>query len=99
MRRREFLAGLLVTTTASALRAAEPSKVYRLAFVSSVADLSETGQYNPLFVELRRLGYVEGQNLVVLRFSAKGDASRYDTTVPKRSARPRTSFLLLGLTI
>jgi hypothetical protein len=49
----------------SRTRTAEPNKVYRLAFESSVADRSESGQYNPLFVELRRLGYVEGQNLVV----------------------------------
>ncbi|GLR91559.1 ABC transporter substrate-binding protein [Bradyrhizobium iriomotense] len=81
MRRRDLLAGLLATTTASALRAAEPNKIYRLAIVSTVADLSETGMYKPLFVELRRLGYVEGENLVVLRFSTKGDTSRYDETV------------------
>ncbi|MCP3462641.1 ABC transporter substrate-binding protein [Bradyrhizobium sp. CCGUVB23] len=81
MRRRDLLAGLLATTTASALRAAESNKVYRLAIVSTVADLSESGLYKPLFVELRRLGYVEGENLVVLRFSAREDTSRYDTTV------------------
>jgi putative ABC transport system substrate-binding protein len=82
MRRRDLLAGLLATTTVSGLRAAEPPKVYRLAFVSSVADLSETGLYNSLFVELRRLGYVEGQNLVVLRCSVQGgDFSHYDTAV------------------
>jgi putative tryptophan/tyrosine transport system substrate-binding protein len=96
MRRRDLLAGLLATTTASALRAAEPNKVYRLAFVSSVADLSETGQYNPLFVELRRLGYVEGRNLVVLRFSAQGDASRYDTTVREAVSSSPDVILVTG---
>ena len=45
IRRRDPLAGLLATTTASALRAVGPNKVYRLAFVSSVADLNETGRY------------------------------------------------------
>src|SRR5215469_4562253 len=75
MRRRDLLAGWLAATMASALRAAGPNKVYRLAFVSSVADPSKTGQYEPLFVE-RRPGYVE-----VGRFSAKTDFSRYDTTV------------------
>jgi putative tryptophan/tyrosine transport system substrate-binding protein len=81
MRRRDLLVGLLAITTASALRAAEPHKVYRLAIVSSVADLSESGPLKLLFIELRRLGYVEGENLVVLRFSAKGDPTRYDTAV------------------
>jgi hypothetical protein len=44
----------VVTTTASALRAAEPNKVYRLALASTVVDLSETGTYKPFFAELRR---------------------------------------------
>jgi putative ABC transport system substrate-binding protein len=81
MRRRDLLAGLPATTTATALRAAEPNKIYQLAFASTVADLSETGTYKPLFAELRRLGYVERQNFVVGRFSTKGDASRYDTII------------------
>lgn len=96
MRRRDVLAGLLATTTASALRAAEPNKIYRLAFVSSVADLSATGQYNPLFVELRRLGYVEGGNLVVVRFSAKGDFSRYDRTVSDAVSSSPDLILVTG---
>jgi len=34
MRRREFLAGVLATTTPSVLWAADPNKVYRLAVCS-----------------------------------------------------------------
>jgi putative tryptophan/tyrosine transport system substrate-binding protein len=84
MRRRDLLAGLLATT-AGAVRAAEPDKVYRIAMVSpsrAVSDMSETSlDYGALFRELRRLGYVEGQNLVVLRFSAAGDTARYDPII------------------
>jgi putative ABC transport system substrate-binding protein len=85
MKRRDLLAGLLATTAASAVRAAEPGKVYRIAIVSPsrlVSDMSETNSdYGILFKELRRLGYVEGQNLVVLRFSAEGDTARYDPII------------------
>jgi putative ABC transport system substrate-binding protein len=41
----------------------------------------ETGNYPgfpALLKELRRLGYVEGNNLVLLRFSADGDPTRFD---------------------
>ena len=33
------------------------------------------------FKELRRLGYIEGKNLVALRFSAEGDTARYDPII------------------
>jgi putative ABC transport system substrate-binding protein len=85
MKRRDLLAGLLATAAASAAGAAEPDKVYRIAIVSPSRLISEMSETNPdygiLFRELRRLGYVEGQNLVVLRFSAEGDTARYDPVV------------------
>ena len=85
MKRREVLAGLLATTAAGAVRAAEPDKVYRIALASPsrpVSDLNEArSPYGALFKELRRLGYVEGNNLLVLRFSAEGDTARYDPMV------------------
>ncbi len=37
--------------------------------------------YGIFFKELRRLGYVEGRNLVALRFSAEGDTARYDPII------------------
>ena len=46
-----------------------------------VSDMSETGRhpYFPLFLrELRRLGYVEGENLVIERRSAEGRMEHYD---------------------
>ena len=83
MRRRDFLAGLLLTATMPHAQAQQPAKVYRIAIVSSAApttDMNETGKYpayRGLFSELRRLGYVEGQNLVVERYSAEGRTERY----------------------
>jgi putative ABC transport system substrate-binding protein len=89
MRRRKFI-GLIGSAAAwplaaGTVRAAESNKVYRVAAVSptvAASDMTENGNvptWKVLFLELRRLGYVEGKNLVVLRFSAEGDTSRHDT--------------------
>ena len=61
----------------------QPPNVHRIAIVrtsGSVADMSEAGDqpaFAALFKELRRLGYVEGQNLIVERYSGEGRQERY----------------------
>jgi putative ABC transport system substrate-binding protein len=84
MRRRDFLSGLFLATAMRDAASAQPSgKVYRIAIVhpsSSIVDMTEAGSspyFPPFFKELRRLGYVEGQNLVVERFSGGGQPERY----------------------
>jgi putative ABC transport system substrate-binding protein len=63
--------------------AQQPAKVYRLAIVHPsvrVKEMNETGSlptFKALFVELRRLGYVEGQNLIVERYSGEGRTAHY----------------------
>jgi len=64
-------------------RAQEPAKKHRIAVVTplgSVADVSEnpvwTG-WSALFKELRGLGYVEGKNLIVERYSGGGQPERF----------------------
>src|SRR4051812_33852569 len=83
-RRREFIVGLVLTATTRRAQAEQPGgKAYRIAVVHPslpVASLNETGggpYWQDVFTELRRLGYVEGQNLVVERYSAEGRADRY----------------------
>ena len=75
MRRREFIAGLLLAS-APAARAQEPGKQHRIAVIFSgpVVEIREAGsRYWPaFFTELRRLGDVEGQNLTVERYSGEG---------------------------
>ncbi|MGB6999635.1 MAG: ABC transporter substrate-binding protein [Pseudolabrys sp.] len=85
LRRREFItllggaAASPVVARAQQLRA----KAYRIAIVHPsvpVADIIESGgnpYYPAFFKELRRLGYVEGQNLSVARYSAEGRENRY----------------------
>jgi putative ABC transport system substrate-binding protein len=63
-------------------RAQQSGKVHRVAIVSPsmpVSEMNETddGMYGPFLGELQRLGYVEGQSLIVERFSAEGHPERY----------------------
>ena len=84
MRRREFI--MLVCSAATwpfAARAQQATKTYHIALVHpslSVADMNESGgnpYYGALFKELRRLGYIEGVNLVVTRYSGEGREERF----------------------
>jgi len=84
MRRRYFIKGIAVLTTwPVAARAQETAKTHRIALVHpsvSTADMSESGSnsnYAALFKELRRLGYIEGVNLVVTRYSGEGQEERF----------------------
>jgi putative ABC transport system substrate-binding protein len=81
VRRRELLTGLAGALAAANVRVAAVERTYRLAFMSPsqpTKEMTETGFLGSFFKELRRLGYNEGQNIVILRFSAEGDPSRYD---------------------
>ena len=84
MRRRAVLAGLALASAAiGGARAQAPAKQYRIAVVAAsdpVAEVSESGGnpvYRAFFEELRRLGDVEGQNLVISRYSAEGRTDHY----------------------
>jgi putative ABC transport system substrate-binding protein len=84
MRRREFIT-LLGGAAAwpLAAHAQQTAKTHRIAFVNpsaSIADMTESGSnlaYAVLFKELRRFGYIEGDNLVVTRYSAEGREDRF----------------------
>jgi len=83
MRRREFIS-LLGSTAAwpLAARAQQPTKTYRITVVGTapITEMSERAD-NPgwaaFFNELRRLGYIEGSNLIVDRYSGEGREERY----------------------
>src|SRR5712672_1047838 len=83
MRRRDFITALgTAATWPLAARAQQPAKRKRIAFVNSsgkVSAISVSGSpnYRAFFEELSRLGYVEGQNLGVERYSGEGRPERY----------------------
>jgi putative ABC transport system substrate-binding protein len=84
VRRREFITLLGGAAAAWPLAArAQQAKMRRIAVVTplgSAADVSEnpvwTG-WSALFKELRGLGYVEGKNLIVERYSGGGQQERF----------------------
>jgi putative ABC transport system substrate-binding protein len=82
MRRREFTAGLLVAAATSPVRA-QQRVIPRIALFHPaipITLLTETGggtAWRAFFQEMRRLGYIEGENLSIERYSADGHHERY----------------------
>jgi putative ABC transport system substrate-binding protein len=87
MRRRDFAIGLLLAAAARTVRAQERAAQHRIAIVipaGPVVFISDTSSdalsrrlYQPFFEELRRLGDVEGRNLIVERYSGEGQPDRF----------------------
>jgi len=103
MRRREFLALLAGSTLSQPLTAwaQQSSKVYRIAILNPshpAAEMTETSSlnyYRAFFEELRHLGYVEGQNLMIERYSGGGHVENYAElarSVPAR--KPDLTFAM-----
>ena len=78
MDRRAFISGITVGLLAAprAVEAQQAGKIYRLAIVYPVGPVERITE-PVLLPELRRLGYVEGQNLVVERRAGVGDREGY----------------------
>src|SRR5947209_4177564 len=85
MKRREFITLLGGAAAAWPLtaRAQQPATQHRIAIFHPAIPttlITETGggtAWRAFFAELRRLGYVEGENLIIERYSAEGDHERY----------------------
>src|SRR4051812_4042953 len=85
MRRRDFLtlAGGGAAAWPFAARAQQPATKRRIVVFHPAIPttlLTETGggsAWRAFFAELRRLGYFEGENLIIERYSAEGHHERY----------------------
>lgn len=81
--RRTFLCGVALGTLAGpfAAQAQQAAKRYRVAFVGiaprTVAEVAEGPPYKAFVAELRRLGYVEGQNVIIELWTAAGRIENY----------------------
>jgi putative tryptophan/tyrosine transport system substrate-binding protein len=84
MRRREFFAGLMFAAAMGRAQAQQTGKVYRIAFAHPTVPVADQNQASrgslaipAIFEELTRLGYVEGRNLLIERYSGEGRAVHY----------------------
>jgi putative ABC transport system substrate-binding protein len=106
MRRREFitLLGGAATTCPLGAYAQQPAKMKRIAFVRPAGKLADVvagnKSFRPWFEELGRLGYVEGQNLVVDRYSAEGRTDHF-TELARHvvSTNPDVIFVLSNILV
>ena len=103
MRRREFIAALGgAAAWPLVARAQQAGRVYRVALIfpaAPVADITENGPTQAVrtfLLELRRLGYVEGQNLILGRYSGEGRAERYADVARDAVARQPDLIFTLG---
>ena len=98
MRRRELLAGLLATTAATGMHAAEPNRVHRLAAVGrTMDDFSRRDRpWGSLLDHLRKRGYIEGTNLILERYAAEGRAERY-LAIARDMVRQKPDVIVLAL--
>jgi putative ABC transport system substrate-binding protein len=88
MRRRDFIAGLMFAAATARAQAQQTGKVYRIAFAHPtvpVADINPASKGSfvipAVFEELTRLGYVEGRNILIERYSGEGRAAHYPDLV------------------
>jgi putative tryptophan/tyrosine transport system substrate-binding protein len=85
-----------------AARAQQRGKVHRIAIVDPAqpvavfTDKSDEPILKALFNELRRLGYVEGDNLLIERYSGEGRAAHYPELV--RDVVSRNPDLIIAIT-
>src|SRR4029078_9446401 len=84
MRRRDFIAGLMFVAVTGRAQAQQTGKDYRIAFGHPIAPVDDINQaskgsraFPAIFEELIRLGYVEGRNLLIERYSGEGRADHY----------------------
>jgi hypothetical protein len=84
MRRRDFIAGLMIAAATGRAQAQQTGKVYRIAFAHATVPVADQNQASKgslvipaIFEELLRLGYVEGRNLLIERYSGEGRADHY----------------------
>jgi putative ABC transport system substrate-binding protein len=103
MRRREFIAGLTFAAVTGRARAQQTGKVYRIAFANPVVPVADINQASKgsliipaIFEELLRLGYVEGRNLLIERYSGEGRAAHYPELAREIVSRNPDLIIAMG---
>jgi putative ABC transport system substrate-binding protein len=100
MRRREFIT--LVGSAVAAWPLTAFGKAQRIALVypsvpvSKMTEASDNPGLQAFFSELRRLGYVEGHNLVIERYSGEGRAGHYPDLAREVVSRNPDMIVAIG---
>ena len=104
MRRREFIAGLMLAAVTARAQAQQTGKVYRIAFAHATAPVADINQASKgslvipaIFEELTRLGYVEGRNLLIERYSGEGRAANYPDLARQIVSRNPDLIIAIGV--
>jgi len=82
MRRRDFITGLSLAAATHSAHAQERAKQHRIAIVVAsgpVTRINESRAWQAFWEQLRRLGDVEGENLIVERYSGPPRARSADS--------------------
>jgi putative ABC transport system substrate-binding protein len=95
MRRRELLAGLFATTAASALQAAEQNKVHSLAVCAASLEWASKNVWTSLFNRLPQIGFVEGKNLIIDRYTTDSRPEHYEEVV-RKMVQAKPDVIALG---
>lgn len=82
MRRRDFIGALLLTPMAGSANAQHSAGMKHMALAEPAGRITDMriggdSAYTIGFQELQRLGFIEGKNLIVERYSADGNRERY----------------------
>jgi putative tryptophan/tyrosine transport system substrate-binding protein len=103
MRRREFIAGLMFAAVSGRAQAQQTGKVYRIAFAHPTVPVADQNQASrgslaipAIFEELLRLGYVEGRNLLIERYSGEGRAANYPDLARQIVSRNPDLIIAIG---
>jgi putative ABC transport system substrate-binding protein len=94
MKRRDLMVGLGVVAIVGSAQAQQSERVHRIAVVAPALPAAQllTSDW-PMWGELRRLGYVEGQNLVVERYSA-GDRAAHNPDLARDVVRRNPDLII-----
>src|SRR5438067_4984434 len=107
MKRREFMELLIGGAAVSpfAVHAQQRPTQHRIAIFHPAIPanlITETGggtAWRAFFGELRRLGYIEGENLIVERYSAEGHHERYAALADRKSTRLNSSHVSISYAV
>ena len=90
-----LLAAVLLATVCSA-RAQQPKKVHRIGYLSSFDPASESARSEGVWLALRELGYIEGQNIAVEYRYAEGKRDRFPELAAEL-VRLKVDIILAGV--